>query len=117
MKIYERNESTDWFTSPGLDVDGDALRGPRVELHEDGGEGRVDDERHQEEKGEEAEGAEENEERGCVEEELLQERLLVDRLLLHCRWARRLGGKRTSPRGRLSALPLLRRPASRSAAI
>lgn len=72
-------------TSPGLDVDGDALGGPRVELHEDGGESRIDDERHQEEKGKEAEGAEEDEERGCVEEQLLQERLLVQLYLrLHC---------------------------------
>lgn len=55
------------ITSFGIDVDGDTLGGPRVEIHEDGCEGRIDDERHQEEKGEEAEGAEEDEERGRVE--------------------------------------------------
>ena len=72
-------------TSPGVDVDGDALGGPRVEIHEDGGEGRIDDERHQEEEGEEAEGAEEDEERGRVEEQLLQQRLLVDSdFRFHC---------------------------------
>lgn len=83
IKGEEEEESS--VTSPGLDVDGDALSRPRVELHEDGGESRIDDERHQEEKGEEAEGAEEDEERGCVEEQLLQERLLVQLYLrLHC---------------------------------
>ncbi|KAL2727614.1 hypothetical protein V1477_016890, partial [Vespula maculifrons] len=65
------------FTSPGLNVDGDTLGGPSVELHEDGGEGGVDDEGDQEEEGEEAEGAEEDEERGRVEQQFLQERLLL----------------------------------------
>mgnify|MGYP004590715755 CR=1 FL=1 len=65
------------FTSPGLNVDGDTLGWPSVELHEDGGEGGVDDEGDQEEEGKEAEGAEEDEERGRVEQQLLQERLLL----------------------------------------
>lgn len=65
------------FTSSGLNVDGDALDGSSVELHEDGGEGGVDNEGDQEEEGEEAEGAEEDEERGRVEQQLLQERLLL----------------------------------------
>lgn len=65
------------FTSPGLNVDGDTLGWPSVELHEDGGEGGVDDEGDQEEEGKEAEGAEEDEERGRVEQQLLQECLLL----------------------------------------
>lgn len=65
------------FTSPWLNVGSDTLGWPSVELHEDGGEGGVDDEGDQEEEGKEAEGAEEDEERGRVEQQLLQERLLL----------------------------------------
>lgn len=65
------------FTSSGLNVDGDALGRSSVKLHEDCGEGGVDNEGDQEEEGEEAEGAEEDEERGRVEQQLLQERLLL----------------------------------------
>jgi hypothetical protein len=42
-----------------------------VELHKDGSEGRIDDERHQEEEGEEAESAKENEESSGVEQKFL----------------------------------------------
>lgn len=69
-------------TFPGVDVDGDALCRPLVELHEDGGERRINDEGDQEEEGEEAEGAEEDEKRGGVEQQLLEKRLLL-RLVRH----------------------------------
>lgn len=71
------------FTSPGLNVDGDTLGWPSVELHEDRGEGGVDDEGDQEEEGKEAEGAEEDEERGRVEQQLLEERLFLLLFLRH----------------------------------
>ncbi|KYQ47893.1 hypothetical protein ALC60_13063, partial [Trachymyrmex zeteki] len=66
-----------FFTSSGFNIDGDTLGGSSFELHEDGGEGRVDNEGDQEEEGEEAEGAEEDEERGRVKQQLLQKRLLL----------------------------------------
>lgn len=56
------------FTSSRLDVNGNTLGGSLVELHKNSGEGRINDEGHQEEKGKGAEGAEEDEERGRVEQ-------------------------------------------------
>lgn len=67
-----------------LGVHGLAQRGLGVELHENRGKGRVDDERHEEQEGEQAESSQEDEECRGIEEELLHERLRDDlRLFRH----------------------------------
>lgn len=81
--LFARSPRAVLLAHVGHHLGGDALDRLLAELHEDGGEGRLDDERDEEEESEQAEDGQQNEEGRRIEEKLFGEALVRDALISH----------------------------------